>query len=88
MCSIQTKHRLHNTNRVIIAVLTIIGLLMDNYQHSDIIFGLSVFIWVWLPECDKMEEKTLDIFSLVMTKITSGFSKKSFIYSTQARRVE
>ena len=72
----QAKHRLHNTNRIIIATLTIVGLLMDGYQLSDLIFGLSVIIWLWLPECDQLEEITLNKFSFAITKITAGISKK------------
>ena len=64
MCSIRTKHRLHNTNRVIIAGLTMIGLLMDGFHSSDIIFGASVAIWIWLPECVKLEAMTLDKLSI------------------------
>ncbi len=72
MCSPQTKHRLHNTNRIIIATLTTIGLLMDGYQLSDAIFELSVVIWIWLPECDQLEQATIDKFSFAKPKKPSG----------------
>ena len=47
---------IHQVNRLLIAVLSFIGLALDSYQPSDCFFGLSIILWVWLPEFDRMEE--------------------------------
>lgn len=47
---------IHQGNRVLIAVLSFIGLMLDGYSLSDGCFGCSIILWVWLPEFDKLEE--------------------------------
>ena len=47
---------IHQASRLLIAILSFIGLSLDSYQLSDCFFGLSIILWVWLPEFDKIEE--------------------------------
>ena len=57
-----TKQRsfLVNFNRVLILALTLTGLLMDGYQHSDLPVTLALGIWLWLAVCTRMEAKILN----------------------------
>lgn len=54
------RRQLNNLNRLIIVALTFVGLAIDDYQFTDIIFGLSVLIWLFLPEINKIEAIGLD----------------------------
>ena len=56
-----TKQRsvLVNFNRVLIFALTLTGLLMDGYQHSDLPVTLALGIWLWLAVCTRMEANIL-----------------------------
>ena len=56
-----TKQRsiLVNFNRVLIFTLTLTGLLMDVYQHSDLPVTLALGIWLWLAVCTRMEANIL-----------------------------
>ena len=58
-----TKQRsfLVNFNRVLILALTLTGLLMDGYQHSDLPVTLALGIWLWLAVCTRMEAKILNL---------------------------
>lgn len=82
MCTFKTKHRLHNTNRIIIATLTALGLLMDGYQLSDLFFAVSVVIWIWLPECDLLEEALIDKFSFRKINNVADLSKNHVLNGT------
>ena len=50
---------IYQGNRLLIAALSFIGLLLDGYQLSDLFFGFSIILWVWLPELDALEEHIL-----------------------------
>ncbi len=56
-----TKQRsfLVNVNRVLIFALTVTGLLMDGYQHSDLPVTLALGTWLWLAVCTRMEANIL-----------------------------
>jgi len=38
-----------------ITVFSIVGLVWDGYQASDFFFGISLVLWLYLPECDRAE---------------------------------
>lgn len=54
------RGQLNNLNRLIIIGLTMVGLATDDYQFTDIIFGISVVLWLYLPELNKIEAIGLD----------------------------
>ena len=49
------RNRLINLNRVLILVLTLVGLLMDGLQISDLLCTLALIVWLWLPLCTRLE---------------------------------
>ena len=51
---------IYQGNRLLIAALSFIGLLLDGYQLADLFFGFSIILWVWLPELDALEEHILN----------------------------
>jgi len=53
------RNRLINLNRVLIFVLTLGGLLMDGLQIADLLCMLSLFVWLWLPLCTRLEVQLL-----------------------------
>lgn len=56
------KGVIHNVNRIVIAVLTIIASAMDGLNFQDLLFTISLLLWLWLPECDRIEAKILSHF--------------------------
>ena len=49
-----------NLNRLLILVLTLIGMLMDGYQSADLPIILSLVFWLWLPVCTRLEESAFN----------------------------
>ena len=49
------RNRLINLNRLLILVLTLVGLLMDGLQISDLLCTLALIVWLWLPLCTRLE---------------------------------
>lgn len=54
------RNRLMNFNRLLIFVLSLIGLLMDGVQHADLPFTIALMVWLWLAVFAQMEVKILD----------------------------
>lgn len=49
------RSRLINLNRILIFVLTLVGLLLDGLQLADLLCTLALFVWLWLPLCTRLE---------------------------------
>lgn len=60
MSAQQKKRLLRNTNRVIIATLSLGGMLLDGCQLADLMLGMAVTLWLWMPECQSLELVVLD----------------------------
>jgi hypothetical protein len=52
-------NRLININRVLIFTLTTGGLLLDGLQLADLLCTLALFVWLWLPQCTRLEAHLL-----------------------------
>lgn len=52
-----------NLNRVLIFILASAGMLMDNYQPSDLFCICSLIVWLWLPAFIQIETKILNNIS-------------------------
>jgi hypothetical protein len=48
-----------NLNRVLIFVLTLVGLLMDGAQLADLPCTFALLVWLWLPVFTRMEANIL-----------------------------
>ncbi len=46
-------------NRLVILALTVFGLAMDGFNVSDLVFLLASFVWLWMPDCVRLEAKWL-----------------------------
>jgi hypothetical protein len=44
-----------NLNRALIFALTLMGLLMDGMQLSDLPVSVALLVWLWLPLCTRIE---------------------------------
>ena len=53
------NQQVHNANRYLIAALSILGFVLDGLQLTDLCFSIALVLWVWQPECDAWESKTL-----------------------------
>ena len=51
--------RMQGLNKIIIAILSIFGLLLDGLNDADWCYGISVILWLWLPECSRIETNVL-----------------------------
>lgn len=49
------RNRLVNLNRSLIFSLTLGGLLMDGFRSADLLCMFAVFLWLWLPQCTRVE---------------------------------
>ncbi len=47
----------YHMNRLLIVALSTIALAFDGYQVPDIFYGVSIVIWLWLPEIELIERK-------------------------------
>ena len=56
-----TRQRTHliNANRGLIFALTLGGMLMDGLQLADLLCSLALFVWLWLPQCTRLEANLL-----------------------------
>lgn len=53
------RTRLINANRGLIFALTLGGMLMDGLQLADLLCTLALFVWLWLPQCTRLEANLL-----------------------------
>ncbi|MCP5439325.1 MAG: hypothetical protein H6958_01690 [Chromatiaceae bacterium] len=51
--------RLINANRGLIFALTLGSMLMDGLQLADLLCSLALFVWLWLPQCTRLEAQLL-----------------------------
>ncbi|MDP2565816.1 hypothetical protein [Pseudoalteromonas marina] len=56
------KGVIHNLNRILIAALSLSASFMDGVSLQDFLFFVALVLWLWLPECDRIEERLLDKF--------------------------
>lgn len=56
------KGVIHNVNRIVIAGISIIASLLDAISLSDLLFAMAIILWLWLPECDRLEERLYDYY--------------------------
>ncbi len=56
------KHRsqLIQMNRVLIFVLSLIGMSMDGYTGADIVLTAALVVWLWLPQCTRIECRIIE----------------------------
>ncbi len=73
MDTYNVKRHFNHMNRLIIVLLTGIGLGIDGYQIADSVFFLSVVLWLWLDEINNIEvicvEKIYSVISAHSVKI-------------------
>ena len=48
-----------NLNRTLILALSVIGLLLDGLQLSDLPVSIALLVWLWLPLCTRMEARLM-----------------------------
>ncbi len=71
MCSQVAKTRIHNLNRHVIAILSIIGFALDGINMTDLFFVIALVLWIWQPECDNYEERFLDVLTEAQCRLFS-----------------
>jgi len=57
MATPKIRGRIHNINRVLIALLSVVGAVWDGFDVQDGFFTMALLLWLWMPECDRYEEK-------------------------------
>ena len=58
----QKRNQMVSFNRLLILALTATGLAMDGFQYADPIFLAASFLWLWMPDCVRIEAQCLQIF--------------------------
>lgn len=62
------KGVIHNVNRILIAALSLSASFLDGIALQDFLFFVALVLWLWLPECDRIEEQLLDLFKKKIKK--------------------
>lgn len=58
--SYKQRCQLTHVNRIAIFALSLVGLWMDGTQPSDFIFSATIVLWLWLPQCTRLEARLLE----------------------------
>jgi len=51
------RKRIYNLNRYLIIALLIIGFVVEGFSAGDVFFLLASSLWLWLPECNRLEKQ-------------------------------
>ena len=51
----QESQLIKHLNRIFIAGLSFAGMLLDGLQCADVVMELAVILWLWMPECLRLE---------------------------------
>jgi len=49
--------RVYNLNRYFIIALLSLGFITDGITAGDVFFLLASVLWLWLPECNRLEKR-------------------------------
>jgi hypothetical protein len=52
----QEKRLLRHVHRALIALLTLLGVLLDGLQPADLPLQAAAVIWLWSPELQALED--------------------------------
>lgn len=55
----QEKRVLRHLHRALIALLTLLGVLLDGLQPADLALQAAAVIWLWSPELQALEDGLL-----------------------------
>lgn len=50
---------IYNLNRYLIIILLSLGFIADGIDLSDLFFLVASVLWLWLPECSRLEKRYL-----------------------------
>lgn len=53
------RRKLVNGNRLLIFVLTLIGMSLDGFARDDAVLSIAAVVWLWLPHWISLESKLL-----------------------------
>jgi len=76
MCSQANKRRIHNLNRCLIVLLSLLGFSLDGLQLADGFFITSILLWLWQKECDELEAIAMDLLNQSPCTLVGSFSKQ------------
>ncbi len=51
----QESRLINHGHRSLIAGLSFAGMLLDGVQCADIVLEVAVVLWLWMPECRRIE---------------------------------
>jgi hypothetical protein len=60
MCNRKGKRLIHNTNRIVIAIASVVAMLIDGVNTANCLYLGSAIVWLFLPECDAVEEQLFE----------------------------
>ena len=52
-----SNKRIYNLNRYFIVALLSLGFILDGITKGDVFFLLASVLWLWLPECNRLEKR-------------------------------
>ncbi len=55
------RRRLHDTNRLLIAFLSLLSLIVEGWA-ADLFVMSAVLMWLWLPECEVLMLKVRPVY--------------------------
>jgi xanthosine utilization system XapX-like protein len=57
---------IYHGNRLLIVALSVAGLLVENRQISNLLFSISIVLWLWISELEIIENKIFSKASFLM----------------------
>lgn len=85
MCNQKEKRRIHNLNRVAIASASAIAMCIDGVNTANCLYLVAALVWLFLPECDAVEEHILESFKSAKRMIRG---KKTAVEARAVQSIE
>lgn len=55
----QESQLISHLNRMVVAALSVGGMVLDGFQGADAVLALALALWLWMPECRRFEIQLL-----------------------------
>ncbi|MDX1733836.1 MAG: hypothetical protein R3228_05700 [Halioglobus sp.] len=89
MCNRKEKRVIHNLNRLAIAGASFVAMLIDGVNTANCLYLGSALAWLFLPECDAVEEQLFDRLRRARQRVQRschGVLAPAFLHSPSQRR--
>ena len=61
-----------HTNRTVIALLSLTGMMLDGCELADVVLQVAVILWLWMPEWRVVERALLHHLQPSRIRVATG----------------